>query len=672
MRVVFLLMLFIACSSAKKPGDLDGNDDGSGDGPSGDDGSGNNGDDPSMMMPTNPLNFALAGQVSGLTVVGLVLRNGNDTLSIEGNGAFRFAVRLANAATYNVTIDAQPPGQLCTVTGSAGTVQGADVTSVVVTCVLAYQVGGTVSGLPAGGSVTLQNNAANSATINSNGAFHFSLSVLPGGAYDVTVVSSSEGIACGVLNAKGTVVNAPITTVKVLCLQGVRPSIENGGNWNQYQCSGAEVGHYDKCQHGGEAREVHILGLQQCLLLGRDTLDAFAWECDDNTGHAVYSTKRLKTGKHLRDLVDFNTGVWRDNGFFVQNAAMEQLRTPATKWWTNTIVVNSPDAALGATGAVYLFRNAPGHDLSIASDQVAVAALAGTHEVAVNDRKFVWVDGVYGEVQLINTSFSVIGKLTAALSVNGGIGAVARDVTGIVTLMGPSFFTLRNSTGSSLGMVQAHNAIVQKAVSTSSISVLQTIGAVFQEVYTAGLDVSSSEDNTFLGVTSVGGNVAVAGTGNRLMNVAVVQGAFSTTGSGNVASNTGTPAGTGGVYFSASLQARASDSVLRGAATPPADGNATFAHQWYTTAPSGCAAQHAHSVAVGNRCVTTALVSSMELPDGILNDNDGLCESTEQCVAMLNVGAYQGAGALTTQALGATGPVRPAQYFHYLSTGVTP
>ena len=79
------------------------------------------------------ITYAIGGSVNGLTGT-LVLRNGSERLSITGNGAFTFSGRLASAATYAVTVETQPAGQSCAVSGGSGAVGDADVSNLVVTC----------------------------------------------------------------------------------------------------------------------------------------------------------------------------------------------------------------------------------------------------------------------------------------------------------------------------------------------------------------------------------------------------------------------------------------------------------------------------------------------------------------------------------------------------------
>jgi hypothetical protein len=82
--------------------------------------------------------FSIGGSVSGLTGTGLVLQNnGADDLPIASNGSFTFATSLLTGTGYNVTVIQQPsnPLQNCTVTDGVGTVGGADVATVAVSCV---------------------------------------------------------------------------------------------------------------------------------------------------------------------------------------------------------------------------------------------------------------------------------------------------------------------------------------------------------------------------------------------------------------------------------------------------------------------------------------------------------------------------------------------------------
>ena len=81
--------------------------------------------------------YTIGGSISGLTTSGLVLANGTDTTPALGATATSFSMPtgVTSGSTYNVTVQTQPAGQLCTVTNGSGTVGTSDVTTVAVTCV---------------------------------------------------------------------------------------------------------------------------------------------------------------------------------------------------------------------------------------------------------------------------------------------------------------------------------------------------------------------------------------------------------------------------------------------------------------------------------------------------------------------------------------------------------
>jgi len=79
--------------------------------------------------------YTVGGSVSGLSGAGLVLQNnGRDNLAISANGPFTFSTALANGTTYTVAVLTQPSGQGCAVANGSGTIAGANVTNVAVSC----------------------------------------------------------------------------------------------------------------------------------------------------------------------------------------------------------------------------------------------------------------------------------------------------------------------------------------------------------------------------------------------------------------------------------------------------------------------------------------------------------------------------------------------------------
>ncbi|MBT9526564.1 MAG: DUF4369 domain-containing protein [Rhizobacter sp.] len=81
-------------------------------------------------------------------------------------------------------------------------------------------VGGTVSGLPTGASVVLQNNGTDNLTVSANGSFTFSKTVEGEKTYAVSVLTQPAGATCTVANGSGTIDadGTNVTNVAVTCV----------------------------------------------------------------------------------------------------------------------------------------------------------------------------------------------------------------------------------------------------------------------------------------------------------------------------------------------------------------------------------------------------------------------------------------------------------------------
>src|SRR6185312_14186349 len=90
-----------------------------------------------------PSTYSVGGAVSGLSGSVVLQDNGGDNLTVSANGSFTFATKLASGASYNVTVQTNPTGQTCTTANGTGTVSGANVTNVAVTCANAGGGGGS-------------------------------------------------------------------------------------------------------------------------------------------------------------------------------------------------------------------------------------------------------------------------------------------------------------------------------------------------------------------------------------------------------------------------------------------------------------------------------------------------------------------------------------------------
>lgn len=78
--------------------------------------------------------LTIAGTISGLSATGLVLANGIDRLSVAaGAMIFSMPAGVAVGSDYDVTVEANPPGESCTVSNGSGTAS-AEVSNVSITC----------------------------------------------------------------------------------------------------------------------------------------------------------------------------------------------------------------------------------------------------------------------------------------------------------------------------------------------------------------------------------------------------------------------------------------------------------------------------------------------------------------------------------------------------------
>jgi len=77
----------------------------------------------------------LSGTISGLTLDGLELNNGNDSLTVPANStSFTMPTAVAKNASYNVTISHEPIGFTCLVSNGSGTMPANVVTDIQIVC----------------------------------------------------------------------------------------------------------------------------------------------------------------------------------------------------------------------------------------------------------------------------------------------------------------------------------------------------------------------------------------------------------------------------------------------------------------------------------------------------------------------------------------------------------
>ena len=167
--------------------------------------------------PDVTISGTLAGLATGMSVT--VKKNTTETLALTSNGPFTFTTTVSAGNGYAVTVLTQPVGQLCTVTGGAGTVSGNGdpVPAAAVSCAFNASVGATVAGLGTGLTVTLSN-AGVLLPVTANGSFAIPGILAAGSTYAVTVVSQPAGQTCTVTNDTGIVVVNSVPLVTVNCL----------------------------------------------------------------------------------------------------------------------------------------------------------------------------------------------------------------------------------------------------------------------------------------------------------------------------------------------------------------------------------------------------------------------------------------------------------------------
>ncbi len=78
--------------------------------------------------------YTVGGTITGLSGTIVLQDDGGDDLGLSADGSFTFSTTLADCSDYSVTVLAQPSGQTCTVASGSGTIAGANVTSVAVSC----------------------------------------------------------------------------------------------------------------------------------------------------------------------------------------------------------------------------------------------------------------------------------------------------------------------------------------------------------------------------------------------------------------------------------------------------------------------------------------------------------------------------------------------------------
>ncbi len=86
--------------------------------------------------PVSRATYTVGGVVSNLSGTLILQNNHGDDLELNGSGSFTFPTSLENGSSYSVTVRSHPssPTQVCDVSDGSGSIHGASVSSISITC----------------------------------------------------------------------------------------------------------------------------------------------------------------------------------------------------------------------------------------------------------------------------------------------------------------------------------------------------------------------------------------------------------------------------------------------------------------------------------------------------------------------------------------------------------
>ena len=89
-----------------------------------------------VNVSCSPNTYTVGGSITGLSVNGLVLVNGGDTVNVSaGSTSFVFPTPVADGAVYGIAVLSQPPGLTCSIVNGTAAMGAGNVTNVQVNCI---------------------------------------------------------------------------------------------------------------------------------------------------------------------------------------------------------------------------------------------------------------------------------------------------------------------------------------------------------------------------------------------------------------------------------------------------------------------------------------------------------------------------------------------------------
>ena len=243
--------------------------------------------------------YTLSVSVTGISGVstaasGVVLRNGGDNLTLTTNTTMAFAHQVLSGSTYNISVLTQPTTspnkQVCTVAGPVSTMPAAN-TTVGVSCVTGYTIGGSTSTLPANTSVVLQNNGGDNLVVTAVSGvnqtnFTFSTPVALDGSYHVTVLTNPPGYSCTASPSNITSpVSSNVNTVSISCsaITGATPPdqhfyVANSGDNTAWTYSASGVPATQIASTGSVPSAIAVFGGKYAFVTNRgaNTVSAYS------------------------------------------------------------------------------------------------------------------------------------------------------------------------------------------------------------------------------------------------------------------------------------------------------------------------------------------------------------------------------------------------------------
>jgi hypothetical protein len=172
-------------------------------------------------------NFTISVAATGLTGTLVVKDDKADQLTFTTNNTQAFASTYASGSTYSVTIQTQPAGQTCTLSGNASGTITANIT-VTATCSSTANLTISVAASGLVGTLIVQDNKGDGLTFTTNNTQTFSSQYASGSSYSVTIQTQPAGQTCTLgANASGTI--TANTTVTATCVSNFTLSVTATG-----------------------------------------------------------------------------------------------------------------------------------------------------------------------------------------------------------------------------------------------------------------------------------------------------------------------------------------------------------------------------------------------------------------------------------------------------------